>query len=190
MAKIKTGIKNAAETTGKVVTALGIHTLIVDQLKKIANKSLPRPILDYLIDHLDNMEQLNTAGSDAEKAANQLKQRLEQARKKHRENKVVTALCKILEIDKEGDGKYTKDFPMSRKRLKEYGLMTEEDFWQSIETLIDDLIQERISAITDPIAEQLKKIKLEKIKKTLDFVAGEMNTCNEITRKNFLGGKK
>ncbi len=186
MIKIKPGIKNAAETTGKAITALGIHTLIMDQIKKIANKTLPRPILDYLIDHLDDMDQLNVAGTDAEKAADQLKQRLELARKKHTENKIVTALCKILELDKEEEGKYAKNFPRSRKRLREYGLMTNKDFWQSIETLIDDTIQEKISVITDPVAKQLKKIKPKKIKKTLDFIVGEMDACNKIAKKNFL----
>lgn len=186
-------IKGAAEKAGKgmghlgtAITTLGLHTLLTDKLKKEMEPK-PRPILDYCIDHLKDFNQINKPKTKAKAAEENLKKRISTADRKGKENRLVNALCKLLELDRDKDNNYKLEFPLTRKRLMELGLMELKDFKQSIELLVDDPIQEAIKhSITKPISKQVKKIKKQIKKIDPGKIADEIQSCNQILKDKLL----
>ncbi len=164
---------------GDVVTAVGLKSVLEKKMEEKL-KPAPRPILDYLIDHLDNFDVQNKAGTQAAIASLNLKKHLKEAVDKGQENRTVRALCALLELDRVEDKKYEPTYTRTRRRLKEIGLMESKDFWQTIELLIDNPFQELVQA-------GLKKVK--KIG-NISTATKALSQFNNAFEKEFLKPKK
>ena len=173
---------------GKDVLKTGAE--VTKNLLKIAGKKAegyfaekPRALFDELIDNLYPCELLPLISKRAAKiAADRIKSRQKSARQnkqKFTEDETVAALLKVLSLDPVDDkGRYTKGHERAKKRYFEFGMMSDEDFWQSIETMIDRPLGQKISHLLSSNPKTVKFVKDEfnDTKKSLDETADDVKS--------------
>jgi len=179
--EVKSGLmfkigEKIAEKTGDLFS--GLLDEVGGNLTEKAKRALmlkPRAALDYMLDNLGESlpKDMHVGNNALKRASDNIRRRLQLAKlgkARYTEDKTVDALLKYESLGE----------TRCAKRLFQVGVMSDKEFWERIDTLVDEGIKQNLVTTKKKMVESTKKVKNGSVK----FIKDKKGKVSEKLEKN------